>query len=105
MNPHICIAPALAAVTALTSCGESNPFLGKWELSEGGNPLFCMRSLEVTEKMIRSPQGTGLYTLVRDGSNYIFDTKEPLKMVVTQGPNKSMLLEIGMHKCPFTRSK
>jgi hypothetical protein len=97
------VAVALALASATVSCGESNPFIGKWELADRNMSLFCMKNLEVTEKSIRSENGTQLYTLVKDGNDYIFDTKEPMKLLARIEKDSAMTLVMGPYKCPLRR--
>jgi hypothetical protein len=89
----------------LVSCGDSNPFIGKWKMASTG---FCslMGDVEITEKFLKSPMSTMGYTLDRDGDNYIIDTHEPgkSKIVAKINRNKTMTLNLGSGiECEFER--
>jgi hypothetical protein len=94
---------ALSALVA--GCGDSNPFIGKWQ-SDKDNFLCALgfSNLEITEKSFRTGFATQLYTLVKDGDAYIFDTKEPAKILARVGPGGTMTLEIGPITCSFRRA-
>jgi hypothetical protein len=96
-------AAAMALAACLTSCGDSNPFVGKWVLADNSQSAACMKALAVTEKSLRSEQGIWLYTLVEDGDDYIFDTKGKTKMIATVGKDDTIILNTGQHQCTMRR--
>jgi len=98
-------AAALALAAGLTSCGDSNPFVGKWVLADNSQSATCMKALEVTEKSLRSEQGIWLYTLVEDGDDYIFDTNRKTKILATVGKDDTIVLNTGPYQCTMRRKQ
>jgi hypothetical protein len=101
-------AAALALAACLTSCGDSNPFVGKWVLADDSKSDACMKNLEkleVTEKSLRSDQSIWLYTLIEDGDDYIFDTKGKTKFLATAGKDDTLILNTGPYQCTMRRQK
>jgi hypothetical protein len=99
------IAAALMLAACATSCGDSNPFNGKWELVPDSNDA-CKKdysALEVTDKSLRSDQGIWLYTLTDDGDDYIFDVKHKAPIVARAGKNDTMVLNFGPYQCTMRR--
>jgi hypothetical protein len=95
---------ALLLAACVTSCGDSNPFIGKWELdNKNTDTASCLKTLEITEKSLRSDLGIELYTLVEDGDDYIFDTKGKMKTLATLGKDDTLILDTGPHKCTMRR--
>jgi hypothetical protein len=107
------VAAALALSACLTSCGDSNPFVGTWVLADGNKPDACMKALEmtetlqITEKSLRSNVvgGIRLYTLIEDGDDYIFDTKRKPKIVAKVGKDDTIILDTGADQCTMQRQK
>jgi hypothetical protein len=106
------VAAALALSACLTSCGDSNPFVGTWVLADGSKSDACMKALEmaenlqITEKTLRSKEGgIRLYTLIEDGDDYIFDTKRKPKIVAKVGKDDTIILDTGAAQCTMQRQK
>src|SRR5262245_16728304 len=95
---------ALVLGSSVSAYGQSNPFVGKWELADK-QLSNCMKNLEVTEKSIRTPSGIKLYTLVKDGNAYIFDIKDEAgKILATVQPDKTIRLQYGVETCAMRRA-
>src|SRR5580700_2939328 len=105
-------AAALALAACLTSCGDSNPFVGTWVLADGSKSDACMKALEmtdnlqITEKSLRSIEGgIRLYTLIEDGDDYIFDTKGKPKILAKVGKDDTIILGTGQTPCTMRRQE
>jgi hypothetical protein len=98
-----------AAISVLiASCGETNPFIGKWKSISQGLLCSFAGDLEITEKLFKSPLSQIGYTLERDGNGYVIDTHEPgkNKIIPTLGPDNTMTLNMGMGiECKYQRAK
>jgi len=104
-------AAALALAACLTSCGDSNPFVGTWVLADSSKADACMKALkmtdhlQITEKSLRSTEGIWLYTLIEDGDDYIFDTKRKPKIVAKVGKDDTIILGTGQTPCTMRRQE
>lgn len=96
---------ALMLATCVASCGDSNPFLGKWEAANNGNPDTCAKSIIVTDKSYRSDLGIWLYTLVEDGDDYIIDRNNTEKIQATVEPDDTVTLNFGRYQCRMQHKK
>jgi hypothetical protein len=101
---------ALILATCVASCGDSNPFVGKWVLADDSKTDACMKALEdlvITEKSLRSKQGVWLYTLVEDGDEYIIDRNKADKILATVGPKDkdTVTLNFGPYQCRIQHPK
>jgi hypothetical protein len=117
------IAAVLMLAAFVTSCGDSNPFVGKWELADNSktdadcvkafdaldvtdkSPRPNQGALEVTDKSLRSNRGIWLYTLTEDGDDYIFDAKDKATILATTGKSDTMILNFGSYTCTMRHPK
>jgi hypothetical protein len=102
-------AAALALAACLTSCGDSNPLVGTWELTTNGNTNGnsdkCEPRIVVTDKSYRSDLGIWLYTLVEDGDDYIIDRNHAKKIQATVEPDNTVTLNFGPYQCKMQHKK
>ena len=103
------VAAALALSACLTSCGDSNPLVGTWELETNGNTTDnsgkCETRIVVTDKSYQSELGIWLYTLVEDGDDYIIDRNHAKKIQATVEPDNSVTLNFGPYRCKMQHKK